>query len=73
EALGSAIWSYSMNFVGLPAGTLPTRLAKLPQGPQPINVQIVGRRWREDLIVQAMQSIETRIGGLCDALWDRMG
>ena len=31
EALGSAIWSYSMNFMGLPAGNLPTRLAKLPQ------------------------------------------
>ena len=72
EALGSAIWSYSMNFMGLPAGNLPTRLAKLPQGPQPINVQIVGRRWREDLIVRAMRSIETRIGGLYETLWDRM-
>ena len=73
EALGSAIWSYSMNFLGLPAGNLPTRLAKLPQGPQPINVQIIGRRWREDLIVRAMRSIETRIGGVYEALWDRMG
>ncbi|MAC80134.1 MAG: amidase [Rhodobacteraceae bacterium] len=73
EALGSAIWSYSMNFVGLPAGNLPTRLAKLPQGPQPINVQIIGQRWREDLIVRAMRSIETRIGGLYQALWEKMG
>ncbi|MGR3801893.1 amidase family protein [Marinibacterium profundimaris] len=73
EALGAAIWSYSMNFLGLPAGNLPTRLATLPQGPQPINVQIIGMRWREDLIVQAMRSIETRIGGLYGALWDRMG
>ena len=73
EVLGSAIWSYSMNFLGLPAGNLPTRLAKLPQGPQPINVQIIGRRWREDLIVRAMRSIETRIGGLHTALWEQMG
>lgn len=73
EALGSAIWSYSMNFVGLPAGNMPTRLAKLPSGPQPVNVQIIGRRWREDLIVRAMRSIETRIGGLHQALWERMG
>ena len=62
-----------VRFLGLPAGNLPTRLAKLPQGPQPINVQIIGMRWREDRIVQAMRSIETRIGGLYGALWDRMG
>ncbi len=72
EALGSAIWSYSMNFLGLPAGNLPTRLADLPGGAQPINVQIIGRRWREDLIVQAMQAIETRVGGLYEALWEKM-
>ena len=72
-ALGSALWSYSMNFMGLPAGNLPTRLADLPQGPQPINVQIVGRRWREDLIVDAMQAVEARLGRMCDPLWKRMG
>ena len=73
EVLGSALWSYSMNFMGLPAGNLPTRLADLPQGPQPINVQIVGRRWREDLIVDAMQAVEARLGRMCDPLWKRMG
>jgi amidase len=73
EALGSALWSYSMNFMGLPAGCVPARLAELPQGPQPINVQIVGRRWREDLVVDACIAVEDRIGAMCDALWDRMG
>ena len=73
EVLGSAIWSYSMNFLGLPAGNLPIRLAHLPQGTQPINVQIVGRRWREDLVVEAMQAVETRVGTLSETLWDRMG
>ncbi|MBJ6371025.1 amidase family protein [Sedimentitalea arenosa] len=73
EALGSALWSYSMNFMGLPAGCLPTRLAELPNGPQPINVQIVGRRWREDLIVDACVAIENRLGTVCDTLWARMG
>ena len=73
EALGSALWSYSMNFMGLPAGNLPIHLAELPQGPQPINVQIVGRRWREDLIVDACAAIEARVGALPPALWDRMG
>ncbi len=73
EALGSALYSYAMNFMGLPAGCLPTRLAKLPKGPQPINVQIVGRRWREDLIVNACVAIEHRVGRMCDALWAQMG
>lgn len=73
EALGSALWSYSMNYMGLPAGNMPTRLADLPKGPQPINVQIVGRRWREDLIVDAMMAVEDRVGRMCGPLWDRMG
>jgi amidase len=73
EALGSALWSYSMNFIGLPAGSVPARLAELPQGPQPINVQIIGRRWREDLVVDACVAVEDRVGPMCDALWARMG
>jgi amidase len=73
EVLGSALWSYSMNFMGLPAGSVPARLAELPQGTQPINVQIVGRRWREDLVVDACIAVENRVGRMCDALWQRMG
>lgn len=72
EVLGSAIWSYSMNFMGLPAGCVPTHIAALPAGRQPMNVQIVGRRWREDLIVGAMDAIEQRLGRMCDALWAQM-
>lgn len=72
EVLGSALWSYSMNFMGLPAASVPAGLADLPQGPQPINVQIVGRRWREDLTVDACIAIEDRVGRMCDPLWTRM-
>lgn len=73
EALCSALYSYSMNFMGLPAGNLPTRIADLPKGPQPINVQIVGRRWREDLIVDAMQAIEARVPVLAhEVLWEKL-
>ena len=72
EVLGAALWSYAMNFVGLPAGSVPARLADLPKGPQPINIQIVGRRWREDLVVDAMAAIEARVGRMCDVLWQRM-
>jgi amidase len=71
ETLGAAHWSFSMNYLGLPAGNLPARLADLPQGPVPIGVQIIGRRWREDLVVDAMAAIEDRLGRLCDTLWAR--
>ena len=73
EVLGSALYSYSMNFLGLPAGNVPARLAELPNGPQPVNVQIVGRRWREDLVVDACAEIEARVGRMCEALWERIG
>ena len=71
EVLGSAVYSYSMNFMGLPAGCVPARLAHLPQGDQPISVQVVGRRWREDLIVNACEAIETRVGVMADHLLRR--
>ena len=72
EALGSALWSYSMNFMGLPAGNLPAYLAQLENGIQPINVQIVGQRWREDAVVDAMIEIEKRLGTMCEQLWQHM-
>lgn len=72
EVLGSALWSYSMNFVGLPAANVPAHLAELPQGVQPINVQIVARRWREDMAVDACIAIENRVGRMCEPLWARM-
>lgn len=73
DALGGAHWSFIMNFLGLPAGNLPTHVADLPNGPHPIGVQIAGRRWREDLIVDAMQAIEASIPPVCHTLWSRMG
>ena len=72
EALGRAHWSFIMNFTGLPAGNLPTHVADLPNGKQPIGVQIVGQRWHEDLIVEAMQAIETQIPPVCKELWKHM-
>ena len=37
----------------------------------PMNVQIVGRRWREDLILDACEAIETRVGVMAEKLFDR--
>jgi Asp-tRNA(Asn)/Glu-tRNA(Gln) amidotransferase A subunit family amidase len=36
-------------------------------------VQIVGRKFREDLILDAMQVIEDKVGVLCEELWAREG
>jgi len=73
DCLACAVWSYAMNFMNLPAGNLPARLAELDRGPVPIGVQIVGQRWREDLVVDAMIAIEDRLGALAPELWRRMG
>lgn len=72
EVLGCAVYSYAMNFLGFPAACVPARLAQLPMGAQPINVQIVARRWREDLAVDAAAAIENRIGRMCIPLWSQM-
>lgn len=71
DVLGSSHWSFIMNFTGLPAGNLPTHIAQTKGGPQPIGVQIAGRRWREDLIVDAMQAIEKTIPAAFETLWGR--
>ena len=69
DALGCSHWSFIMNFLGLPAGNMPTHIANLPQGQQPIGIQIAGRRWREDMIVDAMQAIEKTIPPAYQTLW----
>jgi amidase len=72
EVLGSALWSYSMNFIGQPAGNIPTHIASSGAISQPINVQLIGQRWREDLIVDAMSAIESHVGTFQNQLWEKM-
>ena len=72
DVLGSALWSYSINFLGLPAGCFPTHLTQLKHGTQAINVQLIGQRWREDLIVQGMKTIRNRLGTFSNELWSIM-
>lgn len=67
EVLGSAFYSYSMNFMGLPAGNIP---ANYNDG-LPVGVQIVGQRFREDLILEACEAIEERVGAMAHKLWAR--
>jgi amidase len=67
ELFDAGIYSHGTNYLGLPAGVVPTGLVEgLPAG-----VQIVGRRFREDLILDAMEVVERQVGVMAKALWNR--
>jgi amidase len=67
DMMTSAIYSTGINYLGLPAGVVPGGMVDgLPSG-----VQVVGRRFREDLILDAIEAIEARVGILTHSLWAR--
>ncbi|MFV0473371.1 MAG: amidase family protein [Pikeienuella sp.] len=72
ETLGVAIWSYSMNYLGLPAGNIPAGFTTARGAGQPIGVQIVGRRFREDMILDACEAVEQRVGVMAERLFAQM-
>ena len=65
----SAIYSTGVNYLSLPAGVVPIGFAD----ERPAGVQIIGRRFREDLILDAMEVIESSVGILSHRLWEREG
>ncbi|MEO0360874.1 MAG: amidase family protein [Pseudomonadota bacterium] len=72
EALGTAHYSYSMNFLNLPCANVPAGFHDdQATGGQPVNVQIVARRWREDLALDAAEAVEARVGRMAPKLWAR--
>ena len=63
----TSIYSYGVNYIGMPAGHVPVDLVEgLPSG-----VQLIGQKWREDLILDAMEVIENATGVMTRKLWDR--
>ncbi|HKZ04679.1 MAG TPA: amidase family protein [Methylomirabilota bacterium] len=69
DLFDAAVYSFGINYLGLPAGVVPIGLVDgLPAG-----VQIVGRRFREDLILDAMEVVEAQTGVLTRTLWAREG
>ncbi len=69
DLFDSAIYSTGINYLGLPAGVIGMDLVD----DRPAAVQLVGRRYREDVICRAMAVIEERNGVLTHRLWDRDG
>ena len=67
EIMERAFYSFAMNFMGLPAGNVP---ANYNDG-LPIGVQIVGRKFREDLILDACEAVESRVGIMAHRLFER--
>lgn len=67
DLFDALVYSYGINYLGLPAGVVPVDwIEGVPAG-----VQLVGRRFREDLILDAMAEIEQRAGCLFQQLWAR--
>jgi amidase len=67
DLFDASIYSYGINYLGLPAGVVPVGLVDdLPAG-----VQIVGRRFREDVILDALAAVEAQAGVLTRTLWAR--
>lgn len=62
-----AFYSIGMNYLGLPAGNIP---ANYNDG-LPVGVQIVGRRFREDMILDACEAVESRVGVMAKRLFER--
>lgn len=67
DMFDSAIWSTGVNNLGLPAGVIGTGFVE----DRPAAIQVIGQRWREDLICDALEAIEMRNGILPPILWDR--
>ncbi|WP_306143601.1 amidase family protein [Roseibium sp. MMSF_3412] len=67
EVLGCGIWSFAMNYMGFPAGIVSPGMHE----GMPVAVQVVGKRFREDLILDALEAVETRTGVMADKLFKR--
>lgn len=63
----SSIYSYGVNYIGMPAGNVPVDLVEgMPSG-----IQLIGQKWREDLILDAMEAIEKEAGVMTRKLWEQ--
>lgn len=59
----------AINVLGLPSAVVPVTV----HDGQPIGVQLIAGRYREDLALDAAAAIEKRAGTLVPQLWEKMG
>jgi amidase len=52
---------------------VPTHIANTTAGAVPIGIQIIGQRWREDMVVAALIAIEEHCGTFYEKLWKQLG
>ena len=57
----------SINVLGLPAAVAPIGLAD----GNPVGVQLIASRYREDVCLAAAAMIEARVGIMAKRLWER--
>ncbi len=67
--MDSGVYSWTMNFLGLPAAIAPAGFVN----DLPISIQIIGRKYREDLCLDAAEAIERVNGIQIHELWRRQG
>ena len=67
DIFDSMIYSYGINYLGLPAGNVSIGLID----GRPSGVQVVARRFREDMVLDALEVIESRVGVMAHQLWQR--
>ena len=65
DLFDALIYSYGVKYLSLPAGLVPVD----PVDGLPAGVQIIGRRFREDLILDEMEAIERDAGVMAHRLW----
>ena len=70
--VGSLFWNdlrfmSSINVLGLPAAVVPIGLV----GGNPVGVQLIASRYREDVCLDAAAAIEARVGIMAKELWRR--
>jgi amidase len=58
----------SINVLGLPAAVVPIGLV----AGNPVGVQLIGSRYREDVCLDAAATIEAKVGIMAKRLWERI-
>lgn len=59
----------AVNYLNLPAIAVPTGIIDGPHGRSPMGIQIIGRRFREDMCLDAADIVQNATGVVAKELW----